>query len=106
MCINGRFYPVREGVARVPRAHLTEEFGVTVHAADGRRYRGDALAILCEDGKEVLVPLSDCESHLLLSLASTVAALEGRLTAAEAALAAVRKECRGTSITFGGFYES
>ena len=106
VCINGKFYPVTAGVARVKRAHLPNEFSLTVHTANGRRYRGDALAILAKEEGETLVPLSDCESHLLLSLSAAVAALKGRLDEVEATVKRLGEECHGTPITFGGLYES
>ncbi|MBQ2718547.1 MAG: hypothetical protein IJF73_00595 [Clostridia bacterium] len=105
--INGKFYPVKEGAARVPRAHLTEQFGVTAYTADGHRYHCDALAIVPEGGEgEVLLPLSDCESRLLLSLSARAREQEKRLRAVEDALARLTEECHGAPITFGGLYES
>ena len=108
VCLDGRFYPVKDGRAEIPLAELPEVFSLSAHERSrGVRYHCDAVTRLAaeSEGCEYLAPLSDCESRLLLALSAKLTAFEERLSRAEGDLARAIAAQNRQPITFGGAYE-
>lgn len=102
VCIGGCFYPIKDGIAEIPRERIVTPAPVTAHAlGERRRYVCDAIGE-DSDGEGGLILLTEDAEGRLASLAVAACELSGRMDALEARTAILEAGINKTPFTFGG----
>ena len=92
VCVGGRFYPIKDGVAAIPTAEIVTPAPVIAHAlGERRRYVCDAIGQIGEGKERMLVPLTEDAEGRLASLAIAACELSGRMDALEARKEAIAR---------------
>ena len=103
VCVGGRFYPIKDGVAAIPTAEIAAPAPVVAHAlGERRRYVCDAIGQLGEGKERMLVPITEDAEGRLASLAIAACELSGRMDTLKARIEILESRITGTPFTFGG----
>ena len=103
VCVGGRFYPIKGGVAEIPTEGLCTPAPIVAHALkERRRYVCDAIGQIGEGEERAFAPLVADAEERLASLAIAACALSGRMDALEERIEILTSRIEGTPFTFGG----